>query len=55
MKINEQANATKSALKFNIAVSFFEYCPVPNALQNRAFPVANRVDKAKIQYLSTKK
>ncbi|MBQ4585191.1 MAG: hypothetical protein IJA82_03180 [Clostridia bacterium] len=52
-KINEQANATKRALKFNTAVSFFEYCPVPNALQNKDFPVANRVDKASIRYSFT--
>ena len=52
MKIKEQKNATKSDLKFNIAVSFFEYLPVPNALQNRAFPVAKRVEAAKIKYLS---
>ena len=54
MKISEQKNATKSDLKFNTAVSFFEYLPVPNALQNRAFPVASNVEKAKIKYLSTR-
>ena len=53
-KNKEEINATKSALKFNIAVSFFEYSPVPRALQNKAFPVANRVDKAKMKYLFTK-
>ena len=53
-KASEQTNATKSALKFNMAVSFFEYLPVPNALQNNAFPVDNRVDKASIKYISTR-